>query len=477
MLRDPIVQEGQHPPKTGLLLVDDDPLIVESLGFIFQDEYEVYPAATRNAVKSLLHALKTIPSLALVDLGLPPAPHQPDEGFALIGELLAFNPAMKILVLSGQNTLTTIKHALTLGAVDFVPKPCDALLLKSRLQHQRLILEAERHDEAETGKALLLGESPVMITLRALIRQFADMPFSILIEGESGSGKELVAQALHSESQRAELPYLVINCAAFPADLLEAQLFGHSKGAFTGASAAKAGFFEAAGKGSLFLDEIGELPLALQSKLLRVIENGEYFRLGETQPRKSSARVIAATNQDLREAVRTGGFRQDLYHRLGVLSIKVPPLRERGSDMLLLLEQFQRLYAASIPPFRLSPAAIDRLKQYSFPGNVRELRNIVIRLAAKYPGQEVAPRQLEAELELEVMPPLGDAPVDPQDAVAQELKKSGFCLDQTLDAWERRYINAALNVCGGNLSQAAKMLGINRTTLYSKIQRLSAGER
>ena len=239
-----------------------------------------------------------------------------------------------ILVLSGQSDRSNIQHALTLGAVDFVPKPCEADLLRARLNHQLLILGAEQTEAAPPGikQDLLLGSSPVMTALRDSMAQFANTPFPVLIEGESGCGKELVAQCLHRESVRADEPLLTINCAAFTADLLEAQLFGHSKGAYTGSEQARSGFFEDATNGTLFLDEVGEMPLELQTKFLRVLENGEYYRLGETRARHSNARIVAATNRELREAVRTGDFRQDLFHRLSVLSISVPPLRSRGRD-------------------------------------------------------------------------------------------------------------------------------------------------
>ncbi len=461
-------------PLPELLLVDDDPLIVDSLSFVLEDDFHLTTAESRPALKKQLQKLSAVPSLALVDLGLPPYPHAPDEGFALITELLAFNPEMKILVLSGQNKRSNIQHALTLGAVDFIPKPCDADLLKSRLNHQLMMLEAEQQQVAEQQKSGgLLGDSPAMETLRGLIAQFADTPFPVLIEGESGSGKELVAQCLHQQSEKSQLPFLTINCATFTADLLEAQLFGHSKGAFTGADKAKTGFFEEAGKGSLVLDEIGELPLGLQAKLLRVLENGEFYRLGETQSRTSKCRVITATNRDLREEVRTGRFRADLYHRLSVLTISVPPLRERGNDSLLLLRHFRELYSTSLTPFKLDRTVEKILAEYSFPGNVRELRNIVIRLAAKYPGANVGIDELNAELESSVTSIEGGQDSSADRNIEQQLLQKGFRLDQQMDERERSYIAAALKLSGGNLSKAARLLGVNRTTLYSKIERLS----
>lgn len=459
----------------GLLLVDDDPLIVETLALALKNQFQVITASGRKRAKTLLQSLPEIPSLALVDLGLPPQPHAPDEGFALINELLASNQHIKILVLSGQSDRGNIQHALTLGAVDFIPKPCDINLLRARLQHQLLILDAEQQAEVDgtASETAILGDSEPMRQLQDQIGQFARSPFPVLVEGESGSGKELVARQLHVESERADLPFMTINCAAFTPELLEAQLFGHARGAYTGANQARAGFFEAAAEGSLFLDEIGELPLDLQSKLLRVLENGEYYRLGETQPRQAKARIIAATNRDLRSAVRAGEFRQDLFHRMSVLSIRVPALRERGNDRFILLEHFRKLYVLDAAPFRLDTGAEACLQKYDFPGNVRELRNIVIRLLAKYPGQTITQATLLDELEIDHDDRTQPGVSSGDDSLERDLFTDNFNLDTRLLEWERRYINLALKMSDGNLSKAARLLGINRTTLYSRLERLS----
>ncbi|MCK5877564.1 MAG: sigma-54-dependent Fis family transcriptional regulator [Candidatus Marithrix sp.] len=457
-----------------LLLVDDDPLISESLAFVLKDSFNVHVVATREEVKRLLYTMPVTPDLALVDLGLPPNPHSPEEGFTLISELITFNPSIKILILSGQDAIENVRHALTLGAVDFIPKPCDMGLLKARLKHQKMILEAEQKlkETPEQKDCGLIGKSHAMETLRTQIKQFANSPFSVLVLGESGTGKELIAQCLHQQSQRADAPCLIVNCAAFTTELLEAQLFGHAKGAYTGATTARSGFFEEANQGSLILDEIGEMPLALQSKLLRVLENGEYYRLGETKVRKSEARIIAASNRDLREEVRKGDFRGDLYHRLSVLAIKVPSLNERDSDKLLLLEHFQKFYSEMGTLFQLDKDAKQSWKTYTFPGNVRELRNIVIRLGAKYPNQSIKQETLLEELETNFTAAQLDD-IDYDQAISRQLNKKNFSLDEVLLDWEHRYIDAALKVSDGNLSQAARILGINRTTLYSKMQRLS----
>ncbi len=457
--------------KPCLLLVDDDPLIVESLGMVLQEHYDIFTAETRKQTNTLLQSAGIVPSLALIDLGLPPKPHSPTEGFALIRDLLVLNRDIKILVLSGQDKKANIQRALTLGAVDFIPKPCDINLLNSRLKHQIMMLDAEQSQlDIERDKEILLGNSPAIETLRSMIQQFAETPFSVLIEGESGSGKELVAENLHKQSTHAKAPFLTLNCAAFSPELLEAQLFGHSKGAFTGATSDKAGFFEEANEGTLFLDEIGDLPLSLQSKLLRVLENGEYYRLGETQVRISNARIIAATNKDLKEAVKVNNFRKDLYHRLSVLTIIVPPLRDRAEDCFLLLEHFQKMYSISSQPFTLDDEAKEALQTYMFPGNVRELRNIVIRLGAKYPGKTVNFEKLESELETTAPINIsGNEEID--ERIQQELQSQTFQLDNSLQEREKLYINIALKICGNNLSKAARILGINRTTLYSRIQK------
>ena len=464
---------GRDASRPALILIDDDPLIVDSLSYLLAAQFEVHSASSRTRARALLQALAVPPVLALVDLGLPPKPHAPDEGYALITELLAFNRAMKILVLSGQNNRLNIQHALTLGAVDFLPKPCDGELLLARLRHQLMLLEAEQTAAPGQHTAeLLVGSSTGMSTLRALVEQFANSPFPVLIEGESGSGKELVAQCLHRESRRAQAPLLAMNCAAFTPELLEAQLFGAARGSYTGADRTRTGFFEDAGSGTLFLDEVGEMPLELQSKFLRVLENGEYYRLGETQARRAEARIVAATNSDLRDAVRRGQCRADLFHRLSVLTVSVPPLRSRGDDWRELLAHFQRQYADTVSPFTLSQEAALLLAGYAFPGNVRELRNIVIRLGTKYPGATVSAAAMAQELETPPGTPPATVEAASAPALRARLLAEGFRLDDELTSLERQYVTLALDIAHGNLSRAARLLGINRTTLYSKLARL-----
>src|SRR6185436_5683045 len=301
---------GQKPE---LLIVDDDPLIVDTFSVVLGKDYSVRASGSREQVKSLLRQLDVSPELALVDLGLPPSPHRPDEGFHLIADLLAHCPTMKILVLSGQNDEANARYARTLGAAEFVAKPCEPQVLKTMLAKLRRMAEVERSSvKVDTG---IVGAGHAITKLHQQIAQYATAPFPVLVEGESGSGKELVAQSLHRQGPRDGKPYLALNCAAISPSLVEPTLFGYVKGAFTGATSSRSGYFEDAHEGTLFLDEIGELPLELQAKLLRVLENGEYQRVGETQKRVSNARVIAATNRDLRQEVRASRFRADLYHR------------------------------------------------------------------------------------------------------------------------------------------------------------------
>lgn len=327
----------------------------------------------------------------------------------------------------------------------------------------------------------LLGNSLPMQALRVQIRRLPDSPFPVLIEGESGSGKDLVARHCHYASKRLSHPYLSINCAAISPLLAESILFGHAKGAFTGAVNAHSGYFEDAGEGTLFLDEIGELPLELQAKLLRVLENGEYQRIGETKMRASRARIVAATNRDLRSDVRVGKFRADLYHRLSVFAVHMPTLREMGEDKHLLREHFTDMYADQIgqAPFLLETAAQMSWLDYSFPGNVRELRNIVIRLIFKHAGKTLSMNTLIAEFDLSESASLFEALNTPSNysneaTMARQAQRhlqgqAKVSLNVILKNWEKAYIEAAMQITNGNLSQAAKLLNLNRTTLYSRM--------
>ena len=455
------------------MIVDDDPLILDSLRMALADSFEVHLAENRKQAIQLLRAMVSPPQLALIDLGLPPAPHRPTEGFRLIAELLAHSPDIKIIVLSGQDEDSNARHARTLGATDFIAKPCAPDSIKKQLRNALLIQHTEQKRSAEEVDQLgIVGLSPPILAMRNQISLYAPTPFPVLIEGESGSGKELVAAAIQRLNQKTSSPFLIFNCAAISPNLLASTLFGHAKGAYTGANQAQSGFFEDAGDGILFLDEIGELPPDLQANLLRVLENGEYQRVGETITRKSRARIIAATNRDLRQEVRAGKFRTDLYHRLSVFTIHVPPLRELGTDKLLLLNHFRDFYAKQIKrnKFELDPKAMQLWENYSFPGNIRELRNITIRLITKYPGLSINAEQLAAELDLPQTTVLENG-ADPLAMARQTLQQTdNFNLDNLLLEQTGQYISAAMELTHNNISEAAKLLGMNRTTLYSRME-------
>lgn len=458
-----------------LIIVDDDPLILDSLRLALTDSFDVHLAENRKQAIQLLRDLGTAPQLALIDLGLPPTPHRPTEGFRLIAELLAHSPDIKIIVLSGQDEDSNARHARTLGATDFIAKPCSPESIKTQLRSALLIQQTEQEQHtADIDLLGIVGQSPPIQAMRNQIQLYAPTPFPVLIEGESGSGKELVAAALQRLNQKSNTPFLIFNCAAISPNLLASTLFGHAKGAYTGATQAQSGFFEDAGDGILFLDEIGELPPDLQANLLRVLENGEFQRVGETVTRKSRARIIAATNRDLRHEVRAGNFRTDLYHRLSVFTIHVPPLRELGADKLLLLNHFLDFYAGQInrAKFELSSSARQLWEDYPFPGNIRELRNITIRLITKYPGLVISTEQLSAELDLPQTAP-HEIDTDPIAIARQTLVQTqDFSLDNLLQEQTGHYIKAAMELTHNNISEAAKLLGMNRTTLYSRMDTL-----
>lgn len=464
-----------------LLIVDDDPLIVDTLSYLLADRFDLLSASNRHAAVDIVRGLGGSLELALIDLGLPPLQNRPDEGLALIGELLAHDPQCKIIVLSGQNEEAHARHARTLGALEFIAKPAPPQLLREALERALQLRQDELGNQARSSAtARIVGRSAIIEAARAQLQRFASSPFPVLIEGESGAGKEVAAQALHELSPgNSARRFIALNCAAIAPGLIEATLFGHARGAFTGAQAAQAGYFEEAADGTLFLDEIGELPLELQPKLLRVLENGEYQRVGETQKRQARARVVAATNRDLQQEVRSGRFRADLFHRLSVLRVRMPALRQMGEDRALMLEHYRRLFAQQLATesFELDAEATASWMAYDFPGNVRELRNIIIRLLVRHPGQRVNRAALEAELEPDSSP---TAASSGNEAVAQEKAApaaaqigNGVDLPAVLRRMEHDYIVAALREARGNMSQAARLLGINRSTLYNRMETLA----
>ena len=457
--------------KPTLLLVDDDAIIADSLEYVLSEEYDVERASDRPSSFELIDRMVDSPTLALVDLGLPPNTHRPDEGLAVIRKISQMHPSTRVLVLSGQDNKKHVFQAKEDGAVDFISKPCDIAEIKVRLKKQIIAGGGDAGEHADIEG--IVGSSEEIELLRMQIRQIADSPYPVLIEGESGSGKEVTARNLHRCSSRKLEPFLTLNCAAFNGELLESQLFGHVKGSFTGATDTKKGFFEEAGSGTLLLDEVADLPLDLQAKLLRVLENGEYYRLGETQPRHSSARVLAATNKDIFAAIKAGQFREDLYHRLSVLTVRVPSLKERGGDAHELLLYFMQQVAEQLATFQLDDEALKLWNSYTFPGNVRELRNIIIRLSAKYPGQTVKPEVLKREMSGLQGP---NGATTGEGWLNEALQDADFELDRLLKMVEKKAIDLAMREHQGNVSKAAEMLGINRTTLYGRMDRLEGRE-
>jgi DNA-binding NtrC family response regulator len=453
--------------KPTLLLIDDDSIIADSLEYMLSDDYHIERAVDRQTSFELLDRVAHSPALALVDLGLPPDVHTPDEGLAVIRQISQLYPSTRILVLSGQDSKQYERQASDAGAVDFIDKPCDIAQIKVRLIKQMKISGNKTNVRSQLMG--IVGSSEPIELLRMQIVQLASSPYPLLIEGESGSGKEVVARNLHLCSSRHSQSFLTLNCAAFNGELLESQLFGHTKGAFTGATDTKKGFFEEAGTGTLLLDEVADLPLDLQAKLLRVLEDGEYYRLGETQPRYATARVLAATNKDIFTAIEKGLFREDLYHRLSVLTIRVPTLRERSDDKFELLDYYKQQVSEQVSTFHLDEGALKVWGEYAFPGNVRELRNIAIRLSAKYPGQPIKREVLELEmtgLQRNLNEKISD------NWLRNRLNEDGFQLDQMLRSVEKEVIKIAMSDHNGNMSKVAEMLGINRTTLYGRMGRM-----
>ena len=453
--------------KPMLLVIDDDSIIADSLEYMLNDDYHIERAVDRQTSFDLLNQIAQSPTLALVDLGLPPDIHTPDEGMAVIGQIFRLYPSTRILVLSGQDSKQYKCQAMAAGAADFIEKPCDIAQIKARLMKQLKISGNELGVRSQLIG--IVGSSEPIELLRMQIIQLASSPYPLLIEGESGSGKEVVARNLHFCSDRQNQLFLTLNCAAFNGELLESQLFGHIKGAFTGATEAKKGFFEEVGTGTLLLDEVADLPLGLQAKLLRVLEDGEYYRLGETQPRYATARVLAATNKDILTAIENGFFREDLYHRLSVLTIRVPNLRERGDDKFELLDYFKREVSDHVSTFHFNEATMKVWGEYAFLGNVRELRNIVIRLSAKYAGQPIKPEALKLEM-TGLKKNLNKKTKD--NWLRSSLNENGFQLDQMLKSVEKEWIEMAMADHNGNMSKVAEMLGINRTTLYGRMGKI-----
>jgi two-component system nitrogen regulation response regulator NtrX len=452
--------------RESILVVDDEAGVRSSLTGILGDEgYLVEAVESGEACLTALEARRH--DLVLLDVWLPQM-----DGLTTLARVRTLDPELPVVVISGHGTIETAVKAVRMGAQDFVEKPLSLektlVVVRNALRQRRLEAENRALKEQVEHRWVMVGESPAIRTLRAEIAQAAPSNGRVLIYGENGTGKELVARSIHVQSLRADGPFVEVNCAAIPEDLIESELFGHVKGAFTGAITAKKGKFELASGGTLFLDEVGDMTLKTQAKVLRVLQEQKVEPVGGTTSVTVDVRVIAATNKRLEEEIRKGTFREDLYFRVNVIPFHVPPLRERREDIALLARHFMDSLSAEYGrrPKELIREALDLLSSYSWPGNVRELRNIIERLVIMAPGDRIEARHLPAPLlgglaggpEPSPAPAGGDGPGEyPSLAAARE-------------AFERRYIWKKYQECGGNMSRTAEALQVERSNLYRKMK-------
>ncbi len=448
-----------------ILVVDDDPvaagLLVEVL---VADGYAaVATHCGRDAVAAARdHAFDA----ALVDLRMPEM-----DGLQVLKALRQIQPALPVIILTAFADMATAVRAIDIGAIDYLSKPFRMDDIRRVLQRILKEQRPSRRDEetsADTsaGPEILIGASPPMIAVYKLIAKVANLDSTVLIAGETGTGKEQVACAIHQSGNRRELPFATVDCTSLPEALFESELFGHERGAFTGAHAARRGIFETAGAGTCFLDEIGELPPQLQPKLLRAIQERAVRRVGGTTTVPIRARIITATNRDLARMVRDGRFREDLYYRLNVVAITLPPLRERRDDIPLLAAHFIHRFANrnAKPAARLSPDALAALSAYHWPGNVRQLENVIERTLALTGYGTVLAEDLPVEVK-------ENKPCDSNAMAIGAARDAPF----TLKALSDQHVRDALRRAGGNKSHAARMLGIDRRTLYRILERTAAG--
>ncbi len=444
--------------KPALLIVDDDDEIRSQLKWALADDYE--PLLAGDRVTALGTFSEHRPSVVLLDLGLPPRPADPDEGLATLASLLEVDRDVKVIIVSGQGEKANALKAVGGGAHDFLTKPVDLEELKiilrrafhvAHLEHEnRRMQEKVSHDGFEG----MLGGSPAMQIVFNTIRRVATSDAPVLILGESGSGKEVAARVIHRRSPRKEGPFVAINCGAIPENLLESELFGHERGAFTGAHVQRKGRIESAAGGTLFLDEIGELPLLLQVKLLRFLQEQTIERVGGRTTITVDARVISATNMDLKKALQENRFREDLYYRIAVVVLEIPPLRGRREDIPLLGKAFLRQFAGESrrSGLTLGQSALHAMQEHAWPGNVRELENRIRRAVIMADGRTVTPADME---------------------LADAAAHSGLTTLKTArEAAERQAITLALQRSNWKISPAAQELGISRPTLYELIEKL-----
>jgi DNA-binding NtrC family response regulator len=448
--------------KIRVLIVDDEEIVRESLGgWLGKDGYTVSIAPDGAAAIDLLR--KEPFAIVLADLKMPGI-----DGLQVLEEAKRLQPDAVVVIMTAYATVDTAVSAMKLGAYDYLVKPFDPEELSSMLE-KIVSQQSLRHENEVLRKALkrewgfhdLLSKAPAMQKVFELARVAARSASTILILGESGSGKEVLARAIHAESPRTAGPFVAVNCAALTESLLESELFGHEKGAFTGAVGRRKGKFEAADGGTLFLDEVGDISPKLQLELLRVLEDRSFHRVGGNDPISVDVRIVAATNRDLRRAVAEGRFREDLYYRLNVIPILIPPLRERKEDVPLLVDRFLEALSAELKRKLdgVSHDAMAALMAYDWPGNVRELRNVLER------GSVVATGALLQLPDLGLPTPAGAA-AEPAAPGAAPQSASG-----TLEDVERRHIGEILLQAGGNVTRAARTLGIDRVTLYKKIRK------
>ena len=438
-----------------LLIVEDDPALQTQMKWAF-DAYEVAVASDRESALAQVRRLE--PAVITLDLGLPPAPDEPTEGFATLRQILGLLPDAKVIVLTGQNDRANALQAVALGAYDFYAKPFEPEVLRlmierafrlHELQEENRRLQSTRQAAALAG---ILTRDPEMLKACRTVEKVAPTNASVLILGDSGTGKELFARGLHELSPRQGQRFVAINCAAIPETLLESELFGFEKGAFTGAVKQTPGKIETAHRGTLFLDEIGDLPTALQAKLLRFLQERSIERLGGRAEIPVDVRVVCATHQNLKALIAEGRFREDLFYRLAEIVINVPPLRQRKGDAALLAHAFVQRYAAEHKrgSMKLAPDAVEAIERHDWPGNVRELENVIKRAVIMADGSSIRAADLDIEVKGET----------------DELN-----LRAVRDDAERGAVLRALARADGNLSKAAELLGVSRPTLYDLLHR------
>ena len=446
--------------KPKVLIVDDDEAIRTQMKWALSQDYEIHFAEDREEALESFRA--NSPAVTLLDLGLPPYPNQCEEGLVALSEVLAVDSTAKVIVISGQGEKQNALQAVGAGAYDFLCKPVEMNELKLLLHRCVQVVELEKEyrqlqrSQRPDVFEEMIGTSPQMQAAFALIRKVAATDAPVLLLGESGTGKEMAAEAIHRRSARNNGPFVAINCNAIPESLLESELFGHEKGAFTGAHIQRKGMIETASGGTLFLDEIGELPPAIQVKLLRFLQEQRLQRVGGRQEIQIDTRLVAATNADLKQLIDAGKFREDLYFRLAVVTIRLLPLRDRGEDIELLAREFVQRHAAQLGRTKLvfAPDALRAMMRYSWPGNVRELQNRVKRGVIMAGGSRVTAKDLELERGQDVA------------------SSSAPTLKQARENVEREMIQQALKRNSGKITSAAAELGISRPTLYELMEKL-----